>query len=326
MPSWSPPTRIVQRRALGNALSPGLESWLDPKTFPPIPEPSDDDWPRGGRGQTFDAFVQSSGVRVPAPNRRSRLFSRRVIYLQPIGDELALFPDVSVLAAGCEAFFGVSTTVLPIISLRRLEADGRRAIGRRRNGQVNAADVNECLRIRRPADGITLCGVTMLDLYKGDFNYLFGLAKLGGAGVGVFSFHRQDPASPECEFHHGETRRQPGDEAVLLRRALMTLTHEIGHTFNLKHCVYFSCLMQGANSLEEAESRYVDLCPVCLRKLLWATRAESAEGARARYERLASFYAKHPQSFDERHALIASRIAPPLPPGEQCQPCAVGGT
>ena len=35
----------------------------------------------------------------------------------------------------------------------------------------------------------------------------------------------------------------------------MTLCHEICHILGMKHCTFYSCLMQGANSLEEAEKR-----------------------------------------------------------------------
>ena len=61
----------------------------------------------------------------------------------------------------------------------------------------------------------------MHDLYKGDYNYLFGLGS--SSGVGVFSFFRQDPASPACEFWNGTDEREEGDDEVLLRRASATL-------------------------------------------------------------------------------------------------------
>ena len=48
---------------------------------------------------------------------------------------------------------------------------------------------------------------------------------------------------------------------------------------------------------------------------------ESAEGARARYERLAQFFAQHPQSFPTHLEFVLSRIAPELPPAEACEPC-----
>ena len=45
------------------------------------------------------------------------------------------------------------------------------------------------------------------------------------------------------------------------------MTHEIGHMFGVKHCVYYNCAMNGSNHLQESDRRTEHLCPVCLRKL-----------------------------------------------------------
>mmetsp|Transcript_72816 Transcript_72816/g.144711 ORF Transcript_72816/g.144711 Transcript_72816/m.144711 type:complete len:113 (-) Transcript_72816:836-1174(-) len=85
------------------------------------------------------------------------------------------------------------------------------------------------------------------------FQFLFGQAH-SDLGVGLFSFARYtddvDPSSSR-----------------FLRRCGMVLCHEALHLFGIKHCVYASCLMNGSNHLEEAESRPFTLCPVDLRKL-----------------------------------------------------------
>lgn len=309
MPTAHPPSSTTQRHAIGfGTVKKDLAPWLRPEIYPPIPPEGEDDWARG-KGQTFEAYTAGHPIRPGASGNKTRL-ARHKIYLLPIGsddDTAASFPSLESLAAGCSAFFGLETSILPMLTLKQLEARGRTAIRSRRK-QVNAKDINDNLRALLPADGFTLCGVTMHDIYKSSMNYLFGLAFLTSK-VGVFSFYRHQPNSPDCEFHHGQLTRQPGDDDVLLRRALQTLTHEIGHTFGLKHCVFFSCLMQGANSLEEAENRMPDLCPVCLRKLLWCSRAESAEGMRARYRRLHDFYAAHPNSFGGAHlAWVRGRL------------------
>lgn len=47
------------------------------------------------------------------------------------------------------------------------------------------------------------------------------------------------------------------------------MCHEIGHMFGLPHCIYYECLMNGANqdTLDEFKRRPMLLCNVCLRKL-----------------------------------------------------------
>ena len=35
----------------------------------------------------------------------------------------------------------------------------------------------------------------------------------------------------------------------------------------MQHCIYFKCPVNGSNNLDENDSRPMQLCPVCLRKL-----------------------------------------------------------
>ena len=315
------PSAVAQRSAMQFAsVSGGLQPWLQPRDFPSIREPDDDDWPRG-KGQTYENYLASNPQRVASTTRnpRSRKLAlaqgRQKIYIMPLTkgrQDLDAFPDLDALAAGVAAFYGLEVAVLPMITLKQLEAGGTPIRTRHRGAQYHAGDINANLISKLPSDGLTLCAVTMLDVWKGDMNYLFGLAFLQ-AHVGCFSFHRHQPNSPDCEFFHGSLELQPGDDHVLLRRGFQTLSHELGHTFGMKHCVYFSCLMQGANSLTEAESRMPDLCPVCLRKLLWATRRESGEAVRRRYERLLAFFESRPAGFEKHLAWVRSRlgVAPP---------------
>ena len=74
------------------------------------------------------------------------------------------------------------------------------------------------------SDAHTLCAMTMHDLFKGDYNYLFGLGSSNGTGV--FSFYRQDPASPACEFWNGSDEREAGDDEVRGGSATVKLLHQ----------------------------------------------------------------------------------------------------
>ena len=61
--------------------------------------------------------------------------------------------------------------------------------------------------------------------------------------------------------------RPPDVETLILQRSCRTLAHEIGHIFGMQHCIYFKCPVNGSNNLDESDSRPMQLCPVCLRKL-----------------------------------------------------------
>jgi archaemetzincin len=66
---------------------------------------------------------------------------------------------------------------------------------------------------------------------------------------------------------------------------MKVLTHETGHMFGLAHCIYFSCLMNGSNHLQESDRRPLHLCPVCLRKLQFSVSFDVVK----RYQDLAQF-------------------------------------
>ncbi|CAD7948166.1 unnamed protein product [Amoebophrya sp. A120] len=68
----------------------------------------------------------------------------------------------------------------------------------------------------------------------------------------------------------------------LLKRTFRLITHELCHCFQMKHCVYFSCLMNGSKNFHEAEQKFFDLCPVCLTKLYFMLEMDVQE----RYRKL----------------------------------------
>jgi archaemetzincin len=147
------------------------------------------------------------------------------------------------------------------------------------NLQILTTDVLALLKKRLPRNAFCALAVTMEDLYPDpSWNFVFGQASFRDR-VGVFSFARYNPA------FYGE---KPGKDIqeILLRRSCKVLAHETGHMFQLEHCVFFRCLMNGSNHLEESDSRPLFLCPVCLRKLHYSIGFDVVE----RYQRLLSFY------------------------------------
>jgi archaemetzincin len=67
------------------------------------------------------------------------------------------------------------------------------------------------------------------------------------------------------------------------------MVHEIGHMFGLRHCIYYSCIMNGSNNLEENLSKPIYLCPICLRKLQYNLKFNILE----RYKELQAFCSQH---------------------------------
>lgn len=252
-------TPSLQQRldAIGDVrkLTPELQrAFASGDDFEPMPLPGPRDWlaryPEGG--QTFSEFIRSE------PNLLDD--QRRLIYLQPIGDFATEFaPSLDKLREFTEAYFTLETKLLPTLTIPVDQVTTRVREGTERP-QWLAADILKILEPQLPPDAYCLVGVTLTDLYSlSTTTYVFGQATIKNR-TGVFSFARFDPA------FYDEPR--PADvETLILRRSCHTLAHEICHIFGMQHCIYFKCPVNGSNNLDESDSRPMQLCPVCLRKL-----------------------------------------------------------
>jgi len=212
------------------------------------------------------------------PNRPDD--TRRTIYLLPLG---RLYPDTSppieVVARYVELYFGLPARVLPLVPVSELGVRMRQN-PYSKNTQMHAGDVLEWMKKRVPADAYAVMALTETDLYPQDsWNYVFGQA----------SFHDRVAVQSTARYHpwfYGMEASPAEARALILRRTLKVVSHELGHAFGISHCTYFACVMNGSNHLEEADRAPMHLCPVDLRKLQTSTGFEP----RPRYEALASFY------------------------------------
>lgn len=263
MPSSS--ARFVPPDAthIAQALGRDAPEWLSPlmRSHKPMYKPGRDDWNHGRKpkGQSFEAWRLAT-----APMRAK---GRGTIYLQPLGDfhRETLAPSLEHLRTWAEAYFQVAVRVLPGVASDSSIFGGltRRAADPDQNAldgiQLGCGSVFKALRKCIPPDAICVAAVTMYDLYSSGFNFLFGKAMLKGR-VGVFSFARYYPG------FYG-LAAGPHAESELLWRSCMVMCHEITHMFNVQHCIYHQCRMNGSNSEEESARRPADLCPICLRKM-----------------------------------------------------------
>lgn len=242
----------------------------DEEGFERMAEPEPGDWLDAFEepGQTFEEYRGSQPVRA-----------------RP-GEALALLPvgpfaphEREVLDATVELarlWFDLGARVL---EARPLPEKGWH---RTRGGRVQY-ETGYFLRFllpnEMPRDAVTLFGVTMADLYPDEnWNFVFGQASLKGR-VGVWSFARFFAGFAGAE-ETAETRLRA------LRRGLKLVVHEAGHAFGLAHCIEYACVMNGSNSLDEADRRPLRLCPPCLRKLQWNRGFDVLR----RYGALAAFY------------------------------------
>jgi archaemetzincin len=190
---------------------------------------------------------------------------RTTFYIQPLGEASARYREtLERMRTYAEAFFGVPAKVLDPLPMVEEARDAKR-------GQYDADLLVNHLAKNRPEDALVYIGISEKDLFVQGLNYVFGIGDRGSR-CGVYSL----------------TRYESGDVPLFTRRSINLLAHEAGHILSINHCVEYSCVMQGANSLEEHDSHPSYLCPVDLQKVLFNTGMDRQD----RYRRLQALYEK----------------------------------
>ncbi|UCB47154.1 MAG: hypothetical protein JSV25_07000 [Spirochaetota bacterium] len=289
---FKPPSRNERMRAIGTlrGLQPDIRNAFNPgDDFSPIPVPGPHDWLTIHKepGQSYQSYVRSGPVR---PEGR-----RSIIYFQPVGVfQEGKSPSLDSLEEYARAFFTLEISVLPALSLKDHQLTTRinQYTGKR---QILTIVVLYLLQKNMPKDAYCVLAITMEDLYpEPSWNFVFGQASLRDR-VGVFSFARYDPA------FYGEPRTQDYETHLLLR-SCKVLAHETCHMFGLYHCIFYHCMMNGSNHLEESDARPLHLCPVCLHKLYYTIEFN----VRDRYMELLKFHEK--EGFHKEAGWIIKRL------------------
>lgn len=190
----------------------------------------------------------------------------RAIHLVAVDSGVALGPPGApraALTAGAllaelgpdlERAFGVPCLVAP-------EAlDASFAFDPIRNQHHSTAILRRLADGSYPADGRVL-GVTELDLFVPILTFVFGEAQLEGR-CALVSVHRLRE-----EFYG-----LPPQPALLRERLLKEAVHEIGHTFGLRHCLQWDCVMASTHAVERLDLKGSAFCASCAA----AVQAESA--------------------------------------------------
>ncbi|MDR1520419.1 MAG: archaemetzincin [Planctomycetota bacterium] len=212
--------------------------------------PRPDDWRSLVREpeQDFGQFV-----------RNSRRASGALV-IQPIGDLPAdQRRAVGHILDSLSAFFGMRAVCSAPIPLAGLPPQCFRTGGGVR--QINAeALMALVLGPLVEGDVCSVIAVTNLDIYPGG-NWPF-------AGAFGWSSFESGTAVVSTAMILDRSRADRGRN--LLRLTKLAL-HEATHTFGLKHCSRFNCLMNGTGNIRESDAKTLALCPDCLAKLSLVT-------------------------------------------------------
>jgi archaemetzincin len=132
--------------------------------------------------------------------------------------------------------------------------DAAFAYDEKRNQHYSTAILRRLLDTA-PASARVL-GVTALDLYVPVLTFVFGEAQLNGRAA-LISLHRL------AERYYG----LPDRREILLERAVKEAVHELGHTYGLRHCSDWRCVMTSSHGIERLDVKTADFCTTCARSV-----------------------------------------------------------
>lgn len=125
-----------------------------------------------------------------------------------------------------------------------------------RRRQYRAEDFLPLLALRRREPTDLVLGVSAVDLFVPQLNFVFGLAEPRQLAA-VISVARLDPL-----FY-----QYPPDPALLKERALKEAVHELGHLLGLPHCQNPYCIMFFSNTLADTDRKGPGFCQACRKKI-----------------------------------------------------------
>ncbi len=120
----------------------------------------------------------------------------------------------------------------------------------RERDQYYSTRILEELAARMPEDCTKLLAVTQEDLFIPILTHVYGEAQLGGR-TSIISLSRL-MAYPDSESRE-KSRCRIVKEAV----------HELGHTFDLRHCEDEHCMMHYCRKLEDVDHKSDQFCRYC---------------------------------------------------------------
>ncbi|OMJ83132.1 hypothetical protein SteCoe_15984 [Stentor coeruleus] len=245
------PTLVEKRQAIGAlagcpiVMRKAIENFEE--NFEDINLPEPNDWLANNfeHGQTFEQFKIYANIPTPKKNK---------FYIQPYDTKITK-NLLQILKDYSSCFFpGVNFIVRKPVDITKLDIEFREDSG---FFQYSSGNILKKMHKIAPLDRFAMIGITNEDMYHGEYsNFVFGLANVINK-TGIFSFAR----------YYQEFYGLPPDENLVVLRAVKVMIHEMCHMFGLLHCIYFKCIMNGSNHIDETDQKRLYLCPVCLRKL-----------------------------------------------------------
>jgi archaemetzincin len=166
------------------------------------------------------------------------------LVISPIGDLDAGGELLEPLGKELRKLFGYPTGILPLIEEKDLWLDPVRK-------QYHSTPILETLAVISPPEAVKVLAITKVDLFIPILTHVYGEAQLGGKAciLSTYRFNEEPSHGPSTEMFY----------CRLLKEAV----HELGHTFNLRHCTDSTCAMHYCRSVKEVDRKSNHFCRYC---------------------------------------------------------------
>jgi archaemetzincin len=162
--------------------------------------------------------------------------------ISPIGDLGVGGELLERLGREIGEFFGCDTDIRSLIEEEDLWVDPTRK-------QVHSTPILETLSIVCPPEAVKVLAITKVDLFIPILTHVYGEAQLGGKACILSTYRFMDGLFPGTE--------------TLRCRIVKEAVHELGHTFNLRHCRDAACVMHYCRSIKEVDRKSKQFCRYC---------------------------------------------------------------
>jgi archaemetzincin len=170
--------------------------------------------------------------------------SKSRIGIVALGEVPELVPQS--IAAHIQGILHVDVDVLPPLPLPSSAFDQGRL-------QYSASRMLQHLETLSISPWDKIMGVLDRDLFVPIFTYVLGEAQQGGKHA-LVSLHR---------LKTQEVKNVPSALSLLMGRTAKVALHELGHLYNLHHCMEPRCLMHFSGSLRDLDETFLDYCSYC---------------------------------------------------------------
>ena len=164
------------------------------------------------------------------------------ILISPVGDLSTEL--VEAIAGEIQRVFGFSTSIDCILD------DLSFALDHNRN-QHHSTMILEQLAASAPGQAAKVIAIAQVDLFIPILTHVYGEAQLGGIACVVSTFRLN------------EGRSGMNISPKYIERIVKEAIHELGHTFDLRHCPEATCIMHYCRNEEDVDRKSNALCRYC---------------------------------------------------------------